>query len=60
MSDLRIDDFPPDLHRQLRMEAAAKSKSLRGVVLDILRGHVKRRQDTEKQMRKQTEEVASG
>lgn len=36
MSDLRIDNFPPDLQRDLKKMAVDQGKPLRQLVIDML------------------------
>ena len=57
MSDIRLEHVPLYLHRELRLEAAAKTLSVRGLVLDILRRHVERRKTLEEQAKKSIEEA---
>lgn len=36
MGDLFIKDFPPDLHRELKIRAAQEGTSLKGIIIELL------------------------
>lgn len=37
MGDLFVYDFPPDLHRELKIKAAEEGKKLKAVIIETLR-----------------------